>query len=177
MILKLADCRLRPFDYDDIDSLYKFRNDPEVIRSLGGFTTGLSKLALREWIDFHRNRKDEVLWCIADSDTNECFGHVGLYNIDHRVRKAELAIVLGERARRGRGLGKQVCGAAIEYGFSSLNLRRIELSLLANNEAARALYDSLGFTVEGQLRQAQFREGRYIDVILMALMSGDAKVS
>ena len=39
--------------------------------------------------------------------------------------------------------------------------------------AAIALYEKAGFRAEGLLRQAAFKEGRYVDVIPMALLATD----
>jgi len=59
----------------------------------------------------------------------------------------------------------------LEYGFRELNLNRVDLSVLATNERAIGLYESLGFRHEGRLREAQFRSGQYVDVLLMAILA------
>jgi RimJ/RimL family protein N-acetyltransferase len=58
----------------------------------------------------------------------------------------------------------------MEHGFAELNLNRIWLAVLADNVRAERLYRSLGFREEGRLRDAQYKRGRYLDVILMALL-------
>lgn len=168
MIIEIDRFRLRPLDEKDIESLYSFRNSESVIRSLGGFSTGYSRAALGKWLQFHDGRDDEVLWCLAEKESDRCFGHIGLYNIDHRVRKAELAIAIGDPGMQGKGVGKESCRIMLDYASEQLNLRRVELSYLANNAAAEKLYQGLGFIEEGRLIEAQFRDGGYVDVVLMA---------
>ena len=124
-----------------------------------------------QWIEYHRNKDDEVLWVIAARSDDKCIGHAGLYNIDFRIRKAEYAILIGDSAWRGKGLGKSVSEAVIRFGFDELNLRRIELTLMSGNEPALRLYKSLGFETEGVMRDAQIRGGKYHDVTLMALLN------
>lgn len=170
MTLVLEHVTLRPLETRDIPDLLAYRNDPNIVDALGGFSTGYNETDLQDWLNYHRNRQDEVMWCIASNDDDRCLGHAGLYQLDHRVRKGELALMIGDTGSRGKGLGKQVCQAMMDYGFSQLNLRRIELSLLANNQAALKLYQGLGFEQEGVLRQAQYRAGAYVDVILMAII-------
>jgi len=161
---------LRKPEPKDLELLYQQKNDPEVAGLLGGFTFGYARADLAEWIEFHRQRKDEVLWIIADGETDDCLGHVGLYKLDHRIRSAEFAILLGAKHRWGQGIGREVTRGVVEYGFQMLNLNRIELNVLEHNERARRLYQSLGFREEGLLRQAQFKDGRYWNLVLMGLL-------
>jgi RimJ/RimL family protein N-acetyltransferase len=170
----LPDVVLRQPEVRDADRLYRFRNDPDVVLLLGGFSTGYSEKDILEWIEFHRKKPGEVVWTIATAERDVCIGHVGLYNIDHRVRKAEFAIFIGHTQWLGRGVGRSVSEAVVGYGFSKFNLHRIELSLLAMNKPAFDLYRSLGFKLEGTLRDAQFRNGEYQDVLLMALLKDES---
>lgn len=170
MNLKLGEVVLRRPEPRDIEALLVQKNDPEIALQLGGFHAGYSRADLVEWIERHRSLKDEVLWVIAAAGDDTCLGHVGLYQIDQRVRTAEFAIMIGERKAQGRGLGRAVTRAVLEFGFAMLNLNRISLSLLSNNTRALRLYESLGFRHEGTLRQAQFKSGHYLDVELMSIL-------
>lgn len=167
-VISLEAVVLRPLEPRDLAALQQFRNDPDVISRLGGFSSGYAEQDLRDWLEFHRKQRNEVLWCVASREDDQCLGHVGLYHIDHRVRKAELAILIGPQKSRRRGVGRAVCAAVMRYAERQLNVRRLELTLLASNTAAHSLYESLGFEVEGRFRQAEFRDGAYVDVIAMA---------
>jgi len=166
----IGEIMLRRPELADLDALYAQKNDPQIAQLLGGFTTGYSKQYLKEWLERHRQRQDEVLWTIARAEDDACIGHVGLYQIDFRVRVAELAILIGDRTAWGTGIGKTCCRFAIEYGFDELNLNRIQLSVLSSNERAIRLYNGVGFREEGRLRQAQYKHGQYLDVLLMGLL-------
>jgi RimJ/RimL family protein N-acetyltransferase len=110
-----------------------------------------------------------VLFVIASGD-DRCLGHVGLYRIDHRVRSAEFAILIGDKGSWGKGLGRRCTTFMVEYGFDQLNLNRIYLEVLATNSRAVELYKKIGFVEEGRLRCGQFKEGRYVDVLVMGLL-------
>jgi len=169
MIYRLGDFTLRPPEPADIEALYRFKNDPDIAKMLVGFSTGYSKADLANWVEFHRKSQDEVLWVIAEND-DRCIGHMGLYRIDHRIGCAEYGILIGESARRGRGLGRACMKFAVEYGFRELNLNRIYAHILAHNEASIRMCRSLGFDLEGCLRQAQFKSGSYVDVVMMSAL-------
>jgi len=169
MNLTVEGFMLRAPEPDDIPMLYSYRNDPEVASALGGFSYRLSMQDVSEWVDFHRKRPNECVWVITEASDRKCVGHVGLYEIDNRVRKAEFAICIGEKTLWGKGLGARCTKAVLDYGFRQLNLHRIDLSLLETNSRALCLYEKIGFRREGVLRDAQFRDGRYVNVILMAI--------
>ena len=72
-------------------------------------------------------------------------------------------------ARRRCGVGRRLTEACIEQARSR-GARKLSLRVLGGNVAARRLYESCGFTVEGVLREEFFLGGRYVDDVLMACM-------
>jgi RimJ/RimL family protein N-acetyltransferase len=168
-VIEVGNLTLRPFELKDVECLYRFRNDWEVTRFLGGFSVGYSRADLDGWIKSHSSRPDEILWAIAEHETDECVGHAGLYKIDHRAQKAEFAIVLAGAHWSGKGYGTKVTSTVVEWAFLELNLRKISLAVLNTNQRALHIYEKLGFTREGVLRDEQIREGEYLDLVLMAL--------
>ena len=170
---RVAHVVLRRPEARDVDALYAQKNDPEVANLLGGFSLGYSRRDIENWIEAHRARRDEIIWVIADAATDACLGHVGMYNIDGRIRSGEFAIMIGDKASWGSGLGTEVTRYVVDYAFASLNLNRVHLTVLANNPRAIAVYEKLGFQREGVMRQAQFKRGAYIDVVVMGRLKGD----
>ena len=169
-MIELENVILRPFEPFDVEQLYSYRNDWEVIRLLGGFSAGYSRNMLDGWIERHQNRDDETLWCIADKLTDRCIGHVGLYRIDLRSRKADFGIIIGDKEWRGRGVGHAVTDRVLRFGFEELSLHKITLGVLDTNPRAIKLYEKIGFVREGKLRDEMFREGVYVDMILMSII-------
>lgn len=72
-------------------------------------------------------------------------------------------------AWRGRGLGERLLRLALDAARDRA-LTRIELSVRQDNTRAIALYRKLGFTLEGQKRNALLIDGVYYDLVLMALL-------
>lgn len=52
---------------------------------------------------------------------------------------------------------------------SDARLEKVELEVYAENEAALRIYDAVGFTREGIRAKARKLEGRYQDIVLLAL--------
>ena len=69
---------------------------------------------------------------------------------------------------RGRGLGQALMTRALTAARQA-GVLRVELQVRADNARAIALYRRLGFRREGILRDAQFVDGAFHDLWVMAL--------
>lgn len=177
MNIALSEVVLRPLEERDLEALRQYKNDAEIASLLVGFSSGYSRQGMSEWLARHTGRADEVVWAVAEplpaphpcsGAADRCIGHAGLYRIDGRTRSCEFGILIGDKSFWGRGVGREVTEAAVEYAFGSLNLRRVSLQVLAVNTRARKVYERAGFQVEGVLQEAEYRDGSYLDVVLMA---------
>lgn len=164
---------LRIPEPSDLEYLYKQKNDPEISVLLGGFSTGYSMDDMKDWLQSHRKRSDEIIWSIINKNNNICVGHVGLYEIDYRIRSAEFAIMIGDNSVWGKGFGKLCTDFAVKYAFNELNINRVYLTVLRTNPRAIELYKSIGFVVEGTMREAQYKMGEYIDILMMSLLRSE----
>lgn len=69
---------------------------------------------------------------------------------------------------QGKGVGTALIGALTDLADNWLGLRRIELSVFADNTRAIALYGKFGFVEEGRQRAYALRDGLLVDSLLMA---------
>ncbi|HDX8354396.1 TPA: GNAT family N-acetyltransferase [Aeromonas dhakensis] len=96
-------------------------------------------------------------------------GNISLHIEPNPRRKHVACIGMGVRDDwAGKGVGSALLGAALEMADNWLNLRRIELTVYADNAAALALYRKFGFIEEGLARGFAFRQGEYVDALYMA---------
>ncbi|MEU1875384.1 MULTISPECIES: GNAT family N-acetyltransferase [unclassified Streptomyces] len=72
-------------------------------------------------------------------------------------------------AARGHGVGRALVRAAVEEARQG-GFRRITLRVLGHNTAARKLYESEGFVVEGVQPEEFHLDGQYVDDVLMGQM-------
>jgi len=75
--------------------------------------------------------------------------------------------------RRGRGLGTRCFRLLLRYCFEELRLHMAWLLAAEFNNPARHMYEKLGFVQAGRLPQSLYRDGRYWDLLLMALTKSD----
>ncbi|MDA8346052.1 MAG: GNAT family protein [Thermaerobacter sp.] len=70
--------------------------------------------------------------------------------------------------RHAQGIGTARLHAIIDLVDNRLMLERLELTVLATNPRAQALYERLGFVVEGRKRGSVISAGRHVDEVMMA---------
>lgn len=98
---------------------------------------------------------------------------IGTFAFDHidwRNRSAEFGIMIGEKVYWNQGYGTEAVRLLAQHGFNTLNLNRIFLHVFQNNPRAIRVYEKAGFIHEGRERQAEFKDGKYIDVLVMSML-------
>lgn len=161
--------KLREIERQDMVKINKWHNDVKLSQNLGGSTRFVNSEVDEAWFDHYLASRASNVRC-AILDDNEVVGVVYLLSIDPINLSGELHIMIGEESSRGKGIGTFAVHAMVEYAFYNLNLRRIQLDVLETNEAARSLYRKIGFKDEGMKRKAVYKNGEYINVIIMALL-------
>jgi RimJ/RimL family protein N-acetyltransferase len=97
-------------------------------------------------------------------------GLLAFLHFDKIHQKAELRKLIGEPDYRGRGLAKEATQLWLQFGISTLGLKKIYLNTLDTNIRNIKLNEELGFKVEGILRNECFIDGIYHDVLKMAYL-------
>lgn len=68
----------------------------------------------------------------------------------------------------GKGIGSRLLDEVIRLADNWFNLVRLELDVYTDNAAGIHLYKKFGFEVEGELRLAAYKNGKYTGVYKMA---------
>jgi len=90
--------------------------------------------------------------------------------IRHAVRHEAVLGITVAKEWRGRGVGDTMMSRAVDWARQSGVITRIELQVFTSNTTAIRLYKKHGFEIEGSRRKAVFREGKYHDDYVMALL-------
>ncbi len=109
---------------------------------------------------------------IADADTREFLGGIGLYRVNLRHGHAEVGFWLTPAAR-GRGIATRAVRLITDWAFDDAGFDRVELTTTPDNDATRALALKLGFKEEGTMRQRNFERGRRVDVVMFAVLKDE----
>jgi len=170
--------RLRAIEKGDLPFYVKWLNDPDVRRGLS-LIMPLSMAEEEEWFAnmLKRSPYERPLAIEIQPDPEKDLwvfvGNSGLLEIDWQNRLAEIGIHIGEKSYWNQGFGTKVLRLMLKHGFENLNLHRIWLRVFENNQRALHAYEKAGFTLEGKFREAQFIEGKYVDVMIMSMLQSE----
>jgi diamine N-acetyltransferase len=151
---------LRALKFEDAKYMMEYIQDKEISNnfrftkkscSLDGF-----KIFIQEsWTD-----KTNIHFAIED---DEYVGTVSLKNINSVDRNAEYAIIIRKKYW-GTGIAKDATRQIINYGFNTLNLKKIYLNVFSSNIRANKFYKNMGFKFEGTFKEHIYVNERYEDL-------------
>jgi len=169
--------RLRSIERSDLPHYVEWLNDPEVIEGL--------------MMNIPFSLEDEVRWFegLADRPAEErpfaieirngeqwkLIGSCAYDNIDWKNRAAEVGIAIGDKLCWNQGYGTETMRLLLKFGFGTLNLNRIFLRVYEYNQRAVRSYEKAGFVLEGKLRQARYKAGKYFDEYVMSVLRSEWK--
>jgi RimJ/RimL family protein N-acetyltransferase len=158
---------LRAIEQQDLPDYVEWLNDPQVLEYFGTYSP-LSLPQEEKWYEEMLQDRSSCVFAIEFGGQH--VGSAGLGAIDGRRASAEVGLFIGRPEMWGQGLGFDVLQTLLRFGFAQMNLNRVCLRVLAGNERAVHLYEKLGFQHEGRWRQAEFRHGRYHDLLWMSVL-------
>ena len=74
---------------------------------------------------------------------------------------------------KGKGDGRATVQAVMKLALETVGAHRLWLDVKDDNVRARNLYESLGFRIEGRLRECYRVDDRYESLFVMAMLSGE----
>lgn len=187
--------RLRAPERSDIPHFVNWLNDPEVVAGLDLYLP-MSNAEEENWFDemlkspqaqhpmviemcVPGKRPDSAVSSPPDimPVVNEwvAIGNCGFNQIDWRCRHAEIGIFIGEKRFWNQGYGREAVETLVRFGFETLNLHRIWLRVYASNKSAIRCYENAGFKHEGRMREAFYKDGIYIDILIMSILENERK--
>lgn len=101
---------------------------------------------------------------------NELVGSIGYLYLDRENKKTEIGYWLGKEYE-GNGIISNSVKALIDYAFKELNLNKVEIGAATENIKSRAIPEKLGFKREGELRDYEYINGRFLNRVIYGLNS------
>lgn len=158
---------LRALEREDLPLARAYLQDPDVLAYFG-FYVPMSQADEEDWYENDRRNASTITFAIEVE--GRFVGGGGFSHLDHKHRRAEVGIFVGDKSLWDRGVGSEAMRQMIDYGFEQLNLHRIYLRVFAENQRAIHVYEKLGFQQEGRSRQSEWRHGRWHDMLWMSIL-------
>ncbi|MCG8477648.1 MAG: GNAT family N-acetyltransferase [Spirochaetales bacterium] len=164
---------LREYRESDFEHVRRWVNDSEATANLSSIFDRVQTEAMTRSF-FNKPLNNELpghYFVIADREDESYIGQIDIRTQDDPSRQASLGLIVPDLANRGRGYGREAIGLILTFAFDTLNLHKVWLHVLARNEGAIGLYRSLGFVTDGVLREDVYRDGVYLDAMIMSILA------
>ncbi len=157
------DLLIRPVSPQDATALWTIAREPGVIET----TLALPSVRLEQRTKSLSDLSENDHYLVAERATH-VVGLGGLTVGTGRLRHSGYLFVYVATEHQGQGIGTKLLHALLDVADQWLLLRRVELTVLTENEAAKRLYERLGFVVEGRRKMSVISQGELKDEWLMA---------
>lgn len=111
-------------------------------------------------------------WALILKAEKRMIGTCGFVRFDCPHNSAEIGYVL-HPDYHGKGLMAEAARAVMDFGFSTLDLHRIEARYMVGNDPSRRLMERMGMTFEGVKRQSMLVKGGYRDIGTCAILKNE----
>lgn len=154
---------------EDLSFITEIRLDPEVQDNVGTLLI-TNKQKQKEW--FNKTCADSTKMYLIFEETgliDDKIGYVRMTDIDY-VNKSVCVGADIYKNYRGKGYTKNLYPLIFDLCFNKLNMNRLWLFVLETNERAIYVYKKMGFKEEGRQRKAIYKNGKYLDYIMMSII-------
>ena len=150
IILETKRLLLRHFVMADLEALFTFYSDPDVVRYIPDAprTREETKEELEWFLNGHPKFPELGLWATLNKETGDFIGRCGLlpWTIDDQ-QEVEVAFALSKEYW-GQGLATEAARAIVHYGFEHLQLSRLICLIDHDNKASINVATKIGMTFE-----------------------------
>ncbi len=146
---------LKPFKNSDAAFFAELLKNEQTYALICGRKYGAYPVSEQEIINYYNtlsNAYPMTAFC-----ENRAVGHILI------VKKGENALlgsVVIDSAERGRGLGKEMLKAALDFSFNVLGASEASIGVFEENRGALALYKALGFKEDKKEKRNYLNEQR-----------------
>jgi RimJ/RimL family protein N-acetyltransferase len=161
--LTVARVRLRPTMTSDLDYVVSLEQAPDNMAFITPWERTQHEAAVR-FPDFRH-------FIVEGGEGLDAVGFVLLIGCRDRNQSIELKRMVIQA--KGAGFGRAALRVAKKVAFDDLNAHRFWLDVKMRNSRAKALYDSEGFVVEGELREAVKTAEGFESMIVMSMLRSE----
>lgn len=143
-------------------------NSSGVFESLESLRRPMSVEQLRDYVVRTMADPSNCFFAVHLLETDKFVGTIKISGIEPTAGIGYVGLVVGDRAARGLGVGKEIVGLVTEYAFHHLNLRKLCAGVADSNTASLQCFLSNGYFEEARRRDQLFLNGEYRAQILVA---------
>lgn len=164
---------LRRFTFDDKQDILAFMSHSSVARIVREIEA--TESGVRKYIELQNAHEpfEQEIWfglAISRKADDRVMGLITLVCKDHQQGQTGWALGIDYR---GHGYATEAARGLLAYGFETLGLHRISADTTSANPASWRLMERLGMRREAHLREAEFRDGEWVDYYIYAILADE----
>lgn len=171
-VLHGSQVRLEPLGPAVLEDYLRLPDDPEV-RRLTGSHVEHDRATVQRWLATRHEHHDRADWAVLRATDGAFLGEAVLNDLDPHNGSCNFRILLGG-PNQDRGYGTEATRLVVLEAFAR-GLHRVSLTVFAFNPRARHVYEKCGFVEEGRCRDVLYRDGRWHDDFVMAVLADDPR--
>lgn len=160
---------LRPIRATDLPAMREWFRDTATARTWGRAPI-IADTAFEEDLAGKFSRFGASGYFAIEDVQGQLIGRAEYEHLDPIDRTAEVMIMLGSPASRGKGAGTDALVTLLAHLFRDRQAERVWLTVLAWNEAAIRAYEKVGFVHEGRLIEDCWVDGEPHDQLVMGIL-------
>lgn len=161
---------LRPIRLDDAEAYFQSMQDSFTKDGFMKVPKNIneSRNEIKEKIFATKNKTGETFTIEVNG---EYAGYIELHDMNKKYHehKAEIGYCLHPKFR-GKGITSKAVKIVTDYAFKKYKLKRISGWCRTFNKASAKTLENAGFKLEGILRKNKFKEGKYLDDMVWAIV-------
>ena len=162
-----SDIKIADYPEEHLSAIAKWRSDSKVNRYLRVGYRSIEEV--RQWYQSYFGSAENCLFGIWVGE--RLVGYCSIEGLDRSNRKCELGVVVGEPGRWRKGIGSSAILLLVKVAFTELGMHRVEALIQGDNVSSMRCFSRAGFHLDGRLRDAKCREGRFIDMLVYSILS------
>lgn len=111
-------------------------------------------------------------WVIEWKETGELIGTINLGNVEESCQMSDTCYMLSPKFWN-HGIMTEVLMAILDYAFDEIELNRVQAEVFDGNNASTTVLKKCGMKLEGIARQKYYKNGKFIDTALWAVIASD----
>ncbi|MBL0388881.1 GNAT family N-acetyltransferase [Tumebacillus sp. ITR2] len=159
----MSNLLIRPVRADDAERIWEISLQEDVMP----YVLNTPSLRVETMQEQYAKPQPNSHQFVAEID-GRVVGHIGMSAFTGRRSHIGYLYLFVDSTCQGQGVGTEMLKKVIDLADNWLRLERLELGVLSHNPRAQALYERLGFVVEGRKVGANFSQGQFVDEIIMA---------
>jgi len=150
----------------DLSILKKWRNSYDIWQYNTQFIL-LNMKNQEDWFSDLKTNSKRKMYIVSIKE--QPIGICGFIHIDNK--NADVAIIIGEKKFREKGIGTKILEKLLVLGFQKFYFHRIGAEVLENNKNSQKFFKKMNFSYESTLREMVWRQNKWQDIVVFSILN------